>query len=261
MSHEAFAVLLSAALFTGMLVLLEIGHRLGNRVERLDPSGAHTGTGPVEGAVFALLGLLVAFSFSGAAVRFDARRQLIVEEANAIGTAYLRVGLVPPSAQPPLRELFRRYLDARLEVYRRLPDIAAARDALGRSGALQRDIWAASLDACRDAGPQPCAIMLLPALNAMIDITTTRTAAARVHPPAVTFWLLAGLGLGCALLAGYSMAAGELRKWTHMVAFAAVTAVTFYVILDLEYPRLGLIRVDAFDEILHELRADMDRVM
>ena len=61
----------------------------------IDPEGAHTGTGPVEGAVFALFGLLVAFSFSGAAERFDVRRQLIVEEANAIGTAYLRIDLTP----------------------------------------------------------------------------------------------------------------------------------------------------------------------
>ena len=66
-----------------------------------------------------------------------------------------------------------------------------------------------------------------------------------MHPPGVVLWLLCGLGLGCSLLAGYSMASGTRRKWTHAIVFAAVTALTVYVILDLEYPRLGLIRLDA----------------
>jgi hypothetical protein len=184
---------------------------------------------------------------------------LIVEEANAIGTAYLRVDLAPPAAQPALRDLFRRYLDTRLDVYRSVPDMEAVRAALGRAERLQEEIWSGSVAACRDAGAQPCIILLLPALNAMIDITTTRTAAARMHPPAVIFWLLCGLGLGCALLAGYSMATGTRRKWPHMIAFAAVMALTVYVIMDLEFPRLGLIRVDAFDQVLVDLRTGMDR--
>ncbi|MCC6765713.1 MAG: DUF4239 domain-containing protein [Deltaproteobacteria bacterium] len=259
MGDVRFAGWLGVGLFLGMLVMLEIGRRVGDRVERLDPEGAHTGTGPVEGAVFALLGLLVAFSFSGAAARFDARRHLIVEETNAIGTAYLRLDLAPAAAQPALRDLFRRYLDTRLEVYRLVPDLDAVREALGRAERLQGEIWSASLAACRDAGSQPCAILLLPALNAMIDITTTRTAAGRMHPPWIIVWLLCGLGLGCALLAGYSMATGERRKWTHILAFAAVMALTVFVILDLEFPRIGFIRVDEFDRLLLDLRAGMDR--
>lgn len=257
MDHVGYAVLFAVALFVGMMIMLEIGRRLGDRYELLDPDGAHTGTGPVEGAVFALFGLLVAFSFSGAAARFDARRHLIVEETNAVGTAYLRLDLTPPAAQPVLRDLFRRYLDTRLEVYERLPDLAAAGEALERAGRLQTDIWSQATTACRDAGPQPCAILLLPALNAMFDITTTRTAAARMHPPAVIFGMLFVLGLGCSLLAGYSMAVGNRRKWTHMIAFGAITALTVYVILDLEFPRIGFIRVDAFDQVLKDLRTTM----
>jgi hypothetical protein len=258
MSHVSYAVLLSIALFAGMFVMLELGHRLAERVEQRDP-GAHRGTGPVEGAVFALLGLLVAFSFSGAAARFDARRQLVVEEANAIGTAYLRIDALPAAEQPAMRDRFRRYLDARLAAYRSLPDVDAAREQLAAADAVQAEIWARSVAACPSAGGSPCAILVLPALNAMFDVAAARTAAARMHPPAVTFWLLAGLGIGCALLAGYSMADGKRRKWTHIVGFAVVTAVTFYVILDLEYPRLGLIRVDAFDQVLVDVRASMER--
>lgn len=256
MRYELFCLLLAFGLFLAMVGLLEVGHRLGTRWEQDDPEGAHSGTGAVEGAVFALLGLLVAFTFSGALGRFDARRQLIVEEANAIGTAYLRLGTLPAEAQPALRTLFRTYVDARLAVYRKLPDLAAAHEELARSAAIQHDIWEGAIAASREPGPS--AILLLPALNAMFDITTTRTMAAQLHPPVVVFALLFGLGLGCSILAGYSMAKGRKRKWPHILAFAAVTALTVYVILDLEYPRLGLIRVDAFDQVLVDIRKSMD---
>ena len=89
-----------------------------------DPVGARAGAGVVDGAVFGLLGLLVAFTFSGAATRFDARRQLVVEEANAIGAAYLRLDVLPAAAQPALRARFREYLDSRLAAYRAVPDMA-----------------------------------------------------------------------------------------------------------------------------------------
>jgi hypothetical protein len=94
-----------------------------------DPEGALAGVGIVEGAVFGLLALLVAFAFSGSAARFDTRRQLIVEETNAIGTAYLRLDLLPTAAQPSLRAHFRQYVAARLDVYRQLSDRAAATEA------------------------------------------------------------------------------------------------------------------------------------
>jgi hypothetical protein len=201
--------------------------------------------------------LLIAFTFSGAASRFDARRHLVVEEANAIGTAYLRLDLLPARAQPTLRESFRRYVEARLEVYRKLPDIAAAKRELENATKIQGLIWSQAVAACQEA-PQPATMLLLPALNAMIDITTTRTVATRMHPPAVIFILLSVLALASSLLAGYSMAGGQARGWVHMLAFASIMAVTVYVIIDLEYPRLGLIRVDAIDQVLVELRESME---
>src|SRR5262245_47909853 len=115
MSYGLRALLFSIFLAAGMLVLFEVGRRLGRRRRARDPEGAREGFAPIDGAIFGLLGLLVAFTFSGATSRFDTRRDLIVEEANDIGTAYLRLDLLPAPAQPPLRELFRRYTDSRLE--------------------------------------------------------------------------------------------------------------------------------------------------
>jgi hypothetical protein len=249
--------LFAGALFLGMFLFLEIGRRLAFRRIAKDPEGARAGTAAAEGAVFALFGLLVAFTFSGAAARFDARRQLIVQEANAIGTAYLRLDLLPADAQPALRELFREYLDSRLESYRKLPDLQAALAEVGHSVELQGKIWTQAVAACRAQGNPAATSLVLASLNGLIDIVTTRTAAARMHPPEVIFWLLFVLGLGCSLMAGHGMAASKTRSWVHMVGFAAITAMTVYVILDMEFPRIGLIRVDAMDQVLVDLRQSM----
>ena len=120
-----------------MLILLEVGRRIGIRRLAKDPDGARAGFGAIEGAVLALLGLLLAFTVTGAGSRFDARRNLIVEETNAIGTAYLRLDMLPTAAQPALRESFRRYVVARLDVYRKLQDVTAAKEELDRGAKLQ----------------------------------------------------------------------------------------------------------------------------
>src|SRR3990172_14691 len=258
MDYALSASLFTLGFFLRILLLLEIGRRIGVRRLARDAEGARVGVGAVEGAIFGLLGLLIAFTFSGPSSRFDTRRQLIVEDTNAIGTAYLRLDLLPAGAQPALRESFRRYVDTRLEAYRKLPDIAAAKEELAKATKLQGEIWRQAVAACRAQGAQSAATMvLLPALNAMIDITTTRTMATQMHPPVIIFVMLFGFALASALLAGYGMAGGTSRSWLHMLGFAAAMAVSVYVILDLEFPRLGLIRVDAFDQALVDLRESM----
>jgi hypothetical protein len=260
MSFALSAFLITLGLFLGMLLAIEIGRRRGERWLARDPDAASQGVGTVEGAVFGLLGLLLAFTFSGAGTRFDARRQLIVEETNAIGTAYLRLDMLPAAAQPPLRDHFRRYLDSRLAVYRKLPDMSAVKEELAKSNDLQAEIWRQAVTAVRAEGAPPAVpMLLLPALNEMFDITTTRTMTAQMHPPAIVFVMLFGLALLASLLAGYGMAGGQARKWLHMIGFALIMAFSVYVILDLEFPRLGLIRVDAFDQALVDLRASMNR--
>lgn len=208
--------------------------------------------------MFGLLGLLIAFTFQGAASRFDTRRALIVEEANNVSTAWARLDLLPSSLQPGLRDLFRRYLDSRLEIYQTRPDVATAKAALAKSNGLQQEIWNATTAACRTDEGLGVTMLVLPPLNQMFDITTTRTMAILHHPPGIIFGSLFTLALGCAILAGFGMAGGKARSWAHMLGFAAIMAIAVYVILDLEFPRLGLIRVDASDVVLIELRKQMN---
>lgn len=255
MNPTTYGLHFAGGLFLGMLVLLETGRRIGIWRLARDPEGARQGLGVVEGAVFSLLGLLIAFTFSGAADRFNQRRQLIVEEANNIGTAWLRLDLLPTSEQPALRQLFRKYMDARLETYRKLPDLTASKAQLDRSIQLQGEIWTNAVAAIRST--PPAAMQLLPALNAMFDIVTTRTQTSYNHPPLIIFGMLGVLSLAASLLAGYGMAGGKARSWVHIFIFATVTAVTVYVITDLEYPRAGLLRVDDADRVLVELRESL----
>jgi hypothetical protein len=235
-----------------MLVLLEVGRRIGLR-----HIGEASGTGAVDGAVFALLGLMIAFAFSGAALRFDTRRQLIVDEANAIGTAYLRLDLLPSAVQGPLREKMRHYLEARLAVYRAFPDIDKVRAELARANSMQGEIWSDAVVACNQMPTSQAAMLLLPALNDMIDITTTRSVAAQTHPPNLIYATLGVLALAASMLAGYGMAGSKRRSWLHMFGFALTLAITVYIILDLDYPRFGLITLDAYDQVLVDLLNNM----
>src|SRR6202030_2027726 len=154
---------------------------------------AAKGFGAIETAVFALLGLILAFSFSGALTRFDARRHLVVEEANDIGTAFLRIDLLPTDAQAPMRDLFRRYLDSRIETYRKLPDMEAAQAELARSVELQSEIWSLAVASSQKSPTPQATTLLLPALNAILDITTTRTEAAHIHSPLIIWLMLRAL--------------------------------------------------------------------
>lgn len=258
MNNVLLSVFFAIFLLVGMLVLLEIGWRTGAR-HRMSRDRAQAGLGAVDGAIFALLGLLIAFTFSGAATRFDSRRALIIEETNNIGTAWLRLDLLHDGPRAKLRETFRRYVDSRLAVYRQSVDFADAREALNRSNAIQTEIWNEAVAATKEEGIPPSASMLLlPALNAMFDITTVRTAAIQTHPPWIIFAMLAMLAFVSSLLAGYGMAGSKLRSWMHMISFALIMSVSVYVILDLEFPRLGLIRIDNFDQFLVSLRQSMN---
>jgi len=242
----------------GTLCMLELGRRLGLRRLARDPEGAKAGTGAIDGAVFGLLGLLIAFTFSGAASRFDTRRQMIVEEANAIGTAWLRLDLLPAAAQSPLREKFRQYVDARLAVFRKIPEVAAAKAEYARANALQSGIWAEAVASCCDSGSQPATMLLLPALNQMFDTATSRTAGVLQHPPMIIYLMLGLLLLAGSLLAGFGLGVGKVRDWLHGLAFVLVMTLTVYVILDFEFPRVGIIRIDRFEQVMVDLRQSMN---
>jgi CDP-diglyceride synthetase len=250
------AILLMCGLVSGVLFAIEVGHRFGTHRRSRNPLAVQTVHPTIEASIFGLMGLLVSFTFYGAGSRFDTRRNLIAQEANAIGTAYLRLDLLPPEDQPELREDFRIYLRSRLDVYEKIPDSKAVIAALDRSSTLQRRIWAKAVEAAKESGPAEKSLVLA-ALNEMIDITTVRAVALITHPPPAVFGMLALTVIASSALAGYTMSASAVRDWVSTIALALILGIALYMILDYEYPRVGLIRIDPVDQVLVETLKEM----
>lgn len=252
------SIVFCLALFASFMTLIEVGYQYGLRYARRHCVGENWGGGAIEAAVLALFGLLLAFTFAAGQTRLEDRRQLIAAEANAIGTAYLRLDLLPLEDKDLLKGKFREYLDARLRAYGSIPYMNKVYAELRVSERLQKEIWRHAQAAVRRDGWQPSAILLLPAINEMIDMTTKRLMIAQSHTPEMVYLLLYVVGLITAVVAGFGMAKTPGRNWLHRWVFALVVSMTLYVILDLEFPRLGFIRLDTADRILVELRQSMD---
>ena len=252
MNPTLVAEIACISLFLGMSLLSIICYRLGHRRQKEESNQSEV-SGAIIGAIFALLGLLITFTFYGAYSRFDIRRQLIVQEANAIGTAYLRLDLLPVSAQLPLREKFQAYAASRASLYEKLTDIPAAKSELARAGTLQKEIWAQAVAASNDPNYHSARLLLLPALNEMIDIVTTRTVAIQTHPPLLIWIMLFAIALACAGLTGYRAGASNFPRYFYHILLAAITASVIYVTLDIEYPRYGLVKLDTVNHVLVEL--------
>ena len=255
MQYVAMVWAIIVLLFLGMLGMALMGHRYGCRQLAHRGNSATTGTGIVEGALFALLGLLIAFTFATSYSQYNLRRSLAVQEANAIGTAYLRLDVLPEAAREPLRDKFRNYVETRLEFWNQLGNTRALRDTLSKSDELQREIWSLSIRSTEDDPSNRR--LVLPALNQMIDVTTMRFDASQRHPPLIVFAMLFILALLCAWLIGYGSAGAERLNWMHVIGYATMVTLTIYVIIDLDYPRYGLIRLDFAQEPLEEVSRSM----
>lgn len=248
-----FVRLILAALFFCLLGAVELGRLLGKRQRH--GSGAGEGTAVIEGSLFALMGLLVAFTFDMAQVRLERRRELVAEEANALGTAYLRLDLLPVRAQPAVRAEMRSYVDERIAYYQSLMNRAEALRHHAAAQTLSERIWrdvATASDGDLRAG-----LLLLPAVNAAIDIVTVRKVALEAHTPLFIYLLLVGLALVCAYFAGLAMGRSGGRSAVHTTAFAVVLSMAAFVMLSLDYPRVGFVHLGTLDAYLVDARGAM----
>jgi hypothetical protein len=254
------AVLMALSLFLGMLLFLELGRRLGIRQTAKHGTAARSGVGVVDSVVYAVFSLLLGFTFSGATTRFDHRRNLIVEEVGAMSTAWSRLDALPAEPQTAVRAAFRRYVDIVIESYAHGKPIGSPEELRQQAGtiAAQNDLWTRAVAASLTPDGEKARMLVLPGLNEMFDAVDRERLARRMHPPTV-IWLMLGLAaLAASLFAGYSMSSAATRSWLHIVGVAATISIVTFVIIDLEFPRLGLIRVDAMDTALVELRATID---
>lgn len=245
-------------LFGCLLILLEVGRRLGSRHRRANPDNSSSAFGAVEAAIFGILGLLLAFTFSGAISRLDERRLMIVEEANKISATFLLTDILPASARPGFRALLKDYLQARVEATRLAVRVSGGQEwlnseAVSRSDLLQVQLWQMVSKVNDAARSDSIEQVLMPSMNSMFAEARRRNAVAHRHPPLTVYIMLVAMVMISSVVAGYGMSAAAARSWLHVVAFAATLAITVMIIWDIEFPRQGFIRIDRFDATLADV--------
>jgi hypothetical protein len=244
---------LELALFLGLLLLMEIGYRLAQK-GILDPSTT-AAVSSVYSVVQALVGLILAFSFAGAGARLDSYRDSIVAEAIAIETAWDGTQLLPGESRAPARDLLRAYLDTRIGGYAALPDDDLYDRFLAQSQQLEKEIWSRLVTVTE--GRADLRLHLFPAVWAMSEARTKRTVALRTHTTEMTTAFMIGLVMVASLLIGSSLAVGTGRNRSYRLIYAGVVSTALHVIIDMEFPRTGLVATRAADNLLIELRQTM----
>jgi hypothetical protein len=240
---HAGELVIGLGLFVSLLAALEAGYRLGRRraqAGREAPGGGQVGA--IQGAMLGLLGLLLGFSFAGAASRFIERQDLIVQEANAIGTAYLRADLIPDPQAPQVRQVLAEYVAHRLKVSKHLAE-GFPPNFEADVAAFHARLWQAAKDGVL-ARPE-MAVAVLDPVNEVIDLHSTRMASGRKHLPKVVLALLVACSMLSMAVLGYGCGCGTSGgRWPWLNgSLVILIAAALWTTIDLDHPRAGLIRL------------------
>ncbi len=249
--------LLVACITGSVLLAIEVGFRLGKFRRRVGEAEASGLVGTIIGATLGLLAFMLAFTFGLAASRFEERRQLVVQEANAIGTTFLRAGLLSESQASKIRDLLAEYVRARLEVVK-TGDFELV---LERSAALHRTLWAEAEEAGGRDGGSIKAALFIEALNAMIDIHSERVLVGlRSRLPVVlwaAFFLLTGFSMAGV---GYHIAVSNSPRSPAILVMVLSFMIVITLIVDLDRPQEGLLSVnqEAMVNLLKTMEMDLE---
>jgi uncharacterized membrane protein len=243
--------LVFVATIVAFLLAAEGGFRLGARIRKRLGSTEVPELGTTVGGLLGLLGLLLAFTFGMAGDRFDRRKTLVVEEANAIGTAWLRTDLIPEPQRTQARDTLRQYTQARLDAV----DVSARAGAIARSEQLQGSLWTTTAAAAA-ATPTPPVALFVAAVNEVIDMHGRRLNAAIRNPiPPSIFGTLYAVALLVLAALGYARGLTEDRSAVATSVLTLVLAVVILLILDLDRPYEGLLTVS--QQAMNDVRALM----
>jgi len=228
------------------LVLLaadELGFRLGRRRPDREDEFTRSQAVSLQAATLGLLALLLGFTFSIALQRYDARRELVVAEANAIGTAWLRASLLPTEIQPEMRRLLQDYADLRLRSFSGVIDQDAAARLERESRHFHDQMWSRVSAAAVQDTHSEAAALLVQATNAVIDLHTARMAGRRAQVPSLVILLLGLVAFVSMMWVGFSHGLGSTRRAGGEVVLVILIASSLAAILDLDRPSRGLVRV------------------
>jgi len=234
---------LGMALLVAMVLAYAAGSLLHARIVRVDagkgrPAPARAEQGPVLSGVFGLLALLMAFSFSLAIGRFEHRRELALDEANAIGTMATRLGLLEEAQRAPLARMLGTYARARSEAGR-IGDDAEWEGAVARAATLGTLFGDRLIGTLRTMAPDTRGPMLVAAFNDLSDIATARHAERNARLPGEVFAVLALYCCAGGGILGYQSDAGTYRHFCAAMGLFVLLCAAFVTILDLDRPRVG----------------------
>jgi hypothetical protein len=236
-------VVINWSFFASMLAVTEVGFRLGRKVEARIPENTKSQIFTVEAAILGILALLLGFTMQMAVSRFEIRKQLVLEEADAIGTSSLRAQLLPAPAGPEISSLLRQYVNVRVQYGTAGNDLALLEDLNRQAARLQTEFWT-RMAAYAQQDPNPVtAGLLLQSLNQAIDVGEARWMAFQNHVPESVIYVNAAVGLLSAMLVGYSFGVNGRRNIFSMCVLAVCITLVLAVIIDLDRPRSGYIRV------------------
>jgi len=226
-----------------LLLATEAGFRFGLRHKPELRKARHGQSGALQGALLGLLGLLLGFTFAMAVGRYEARKQLVLAEANSIGTTWLRAGFLTPGTRDLIRPALLDYVDARLAAANAPAGSPEFLEQLGRSEVGQAAMWRATVSEVR-TNDTPATSLFVVSLNELIDLDAERLAASRNHVPNSVWMLLLIVASTVCWTTGYSTGLGEAgRHALPMIVLPVLLAIVTTIIADIDNPRRGLIKV------------------
>lgn len=234
--------LVLAALAT-FLVVIEISFRLGHRHQATAEASLKSHVSALQAALLGLLALLLGFAFAMAVSRFDTRKALVLEESNAIGTTYLRARLLPEPQRQELKKLLHAYVDARLAFYDAGTDRARLGAANTAAAQLSERLWSLAVGLA-DKDPRSVPLgLFVQSLNDVIDLHEKRLQALDNHVPEAVLYLLYGVASVALGFIGYGCGLDGQRRAVSTALVSILIALVLMVIIDIDRPRRGLIKV------------------
>lgn len=241
--YEANEWIIAFLLFVFMLAMNEAGFRIGRHAKSRTTEECKSEISLVAGSIIGVLGLLLGFTMSMAVARFDARKQLVLDEANAIGTSYLRTQLLPAPDGPEIASLLSDYVNLRLEYVNAGQDFDQLKTVRRQTARVQNEFWGRAVAYARKEPNAVRAGLILQSLNQVIDLEAARWMVFLSRVPASVIYVNGFIALLAVNLVGYAFGISGRRQVFSSFLLAVAISVVLAVILDLDRPRHGFIQV------------------
>ena len=242
--YDFDTTLIVAILFVFIVLAIELGYRLGQRTQKLLVEPTKSQINAIQASMLALLALIIGFTFSLSLQRFNDRATAVVDEANAIGTTYLRTHLLPEAVRSDAQKLTREYIDFRLKA----GSVSLNKDderlsVITKSDARLGELWDLTAEAAREDGGAVTSGLFITSLNETIDSFGSRDAIVKRHVPELVLLLMFATFILTGAVIGYANGAEDHRPSIAAYVLAFLISLLVFIIIDLDRPRRGLIQV------------------